>query len=210
ILLVGMAFGMAVSSINQITQWIVSGLFGGYTAANVLKWHWWRFNGFGYFWGMMTGIASAMIMPVAAPSLHPLYAFPYILFISTLACILGSLLTAPEDEEVLKRFYRQVRPWGFWKPVYEQVIKDDPSFEKNRDFARDMINCVVGVAWQITLVTIPLYIVFRDTEGLWISIAVLVATSIFLKKFWYDHLVRESTEPTEPAYGASPQKAAAD
>jgi len=27
--------------------WIVSGLWGGYTAANVLKWYWWRFNGYG-------------------------------------------------------------------------------------------------------------------------------------------------------------------
>ncbi len=26
-----------------------------YIAANVLKWHWWRFNGEGYFWGMTPG-----------------------------------------------------------------------------------------------------------------------------------------------------------
>jgi Na+(H+)/acetate symporter ActP len=32
-------------------------------ASNVLKWYWWRFNGYGYFWGMVTGIASALGLP---------------------------------------------------------------------------------------------------------------------------------------------------
>ena len=40
----------------------VSGLWCGYTASNVLKWYWWRFNGFGYFWGMITGIGSALVL----------------------------------------------------------------------------------------------------------------------------------------------------
>jgi len=48
--LVGFAFGFAVESINQVTLWIVSALYGGYTASNVLKWYWWRLNGYGYFW----------------------------------------------------------------------------------------------------------------------------------------------------------------
>ena len=43
--------------------WIVGSLNGAYVIANVLKWFWWRFNGYGYFWGMMTGIASAMFVP---------------------------------------------------------------------------------------------------------------------------------------------------
>ena len=38
--------------------WITFALGGGYTAANVLKWHWWRFNGYGYFWGMLAGMLA--------------------------------------------------------------------------------------------------------------------------------------------------------
>ena len=49
-------------------MWIVGALYGGYVMANVLKWYWWRFNGYGYFWGMMTGIISAMIVPFALQS----------------------------------------------------------------------------------------------------------------------------------------------
>src|SRR5207247_10985711 len=58
ILAVGIAFGWQAVSINQVTQWIVSGLLGGYTAPNLHKWHWCRFNGYGYFWGMTAGIAA--------------------------------------------------------------------------------------------------------------------------------------------------------
>ena len=41
-------------------------MYGGFVMANVLKWYWWRFNGYGYFWGMMAGIVSAMIVPKSA------------------------------------------------------------------------------------------------------------------------------------------------
>ena len=46
----------------------------------------------------------------------------------------------------------------------------------------------VGIIWQMTMVTIPLYMVLRDMKGLWISILILLATSFFLKKNWLDKL----------------------
>ncbi|HZJ44900.1 MAG TPA: sodium:solute symporter family protein [Pyrinomonadaceae bacterium] len=196
ILAMGILLGMFLSSITQITQWIVGGLYGGYTAANILKWYWWRFNGYGYFWGMLIGIIAALVvpatLPIVAPSFHdPTYAFPVILLLSFAACIAGALLTKPVDDEVLKNFYRNVRPWGFWKPVYEKVVQEDPTVEPNRNAARDLLNCLVGIPWQLTLVTIPLYVIFRDLRGTLISLAVLISASIFLKKFWYDRLESE-------------------
>ena len=101
-------------------------------------------------------------------------------------------MTDPVDEETLKSFYRNVRPWGFWKPVHDMVAREDKTIEPNRNAARDLINCAVGIAWQLTLVTIPLYVVFRNLRGLLISFAVLAVTTIFLKKFWYDRLGKEN------------------
>ena len=51
--------------------WIAGALYGGYVMANVLKWIWWRFNGYGYFWGMMAGILGAMLIPEFAPQIRP-------------------------------------------------------------------------------------------------------------------------------------------
>lgn len=55
VVMAGCAAGYLMPSVAKATDWIVSGLWGGYAAANVLKWHWWRFNGYGYFWGLITG-----------------------------------------------------------------------------------------------------------------------------------------------------------
>ena len=55
----------------DVMMWIVGALYGGYVMANVLKWYWWRFNGYGYFWGMMAGILGAMIVPELVPQIAP-------------------------------------------------------------------------------------------------------------------------------------------
>jgi Na+/proline symporter len=186
ILAVGIVFGMQTASINDITQWIVSGLWGGYTAANVLKWHWWRLNGFGYFWGMLVGIGAALVLPQFFS--HALWAFFPILLLSVVACILGSLLSEPESDDVLKSFYKTVRPWGFWGPIQKKVQEEDPSFQPNRRFGRDSANVALALVWQMTLVTMPLYMVLKNWKGMWISILLFVGLSWILKKTWKDHI----------------------
>jgi Na+/proline symporter len=192
--IVGFAFGFMVESINQVTLWIVSALYGGYTASNVLKWYWWRLNGHGYFWGMMAGIAASMIIPYAFPSIPALMAFPYVFGVSLIGCIAGSLATKPEPDEVLMRFYMQIRPWGFWKPIIKKVHAYYPSFESNPNFTRDMSNVVVGVIWQTSLVILPIALVTREFKLLIGVIISLVITSVFLKFSWWDKLDELSKE----------------
>jgi Na+/proline symporter len=188
VVVLGVTFGWFVGSIDEVIKWIVSALWGGYTASNVLKWYWWRFNGFGYFWGMVTGIAAAVVIPFALPSVSALNSFPIILGISVVGAIVGTLTTAPDDPEVLKDFYRRVRPWGFWGPIRELVQKDDPTFKPNPDFLRDMFNIVVGIAWQTSLVAFPVYIVIRRLHTAAIAFGIVLVTSAILKFTWYDHL----------------------
>ena len=184
----GVVFGLVAESVNQVTLWIVSGLYGGYTAPNVLKWHWWRFNGFGYFWGMIAGVAGALFVPLALPSISPLNGFPLILLLSTVASVGASLLTEPDDEETLKSFYRSVRPWGFWKPIHEKVVAEHPDFVGNKNFRRDVLNIGVGITWQLSLVLFPIYLLVFNFSAMWVAIAVAVVTTVFLKKNWYDKL----------------------
>ncbi len=195
VVVAGITFGWFVGSIDSVIQWIVSALWGGYTASNVLKWYWWRFNGYGYFWGMVSGIAASLILPVAMPHTTALNAFPLLLAISLAGCLLGTLLTPAEDEQVLKDFYRRVRPWGFWGPVRRQVIQEDPSFKPNRDFPRDIFNIVVGICWQTALVALPVYIVIRKFGAVWAALATVAITSAILKFTWYDHLHEMESTP---------------
>jgi Na+/proline symporter len=194
ILAIGIFVGFHLASINNITQWIVGALWGGYTAPNILKWHWWRFNGYGYFWGMVAGIAAALLLPYVSPGTHPLVGFPFIFGASLLASVAGSLMTHPEPDAVLTRFYVRTRPWGWWGPVRATALAADPSFQPNRNAGIDAFNVTIGIIWQMTLVTIPLYMVLRDMRGLWISFIVLLVTSWVLKKTWYDRLPGEAEE----------------
>jgi SSS family solute:Na+ symporter len=185
---VGVLFGFFAKSINQVTLWIVAALWGGYAAPNVLKWYWWRFNAFGYFWGMILGILAAMAVPQVFPGLSALEGFPIILVVSTMGCIVASLITKPEGDDILKEFYSRVRPWGFWGPVYRKVIADNPDFKKNRHFKRDGFNIGIGLIWQITLVALPMYIVLKQSVPMVVALIILVLTSYLLKKNWYDKM----------------------
>jgi len=192
---VGIVFGFLTETITEVTLWIVGGLYGGYVAANVLKWHWWRFNGFGFFWGMIIGTLGALVVPPIVkyfwPGTNTLYAFPAIFLFSALGCFLGTLLTKPEDEEILKKFYMTVRPWGFWKPITDKIKAEQPGFEPNTDCGRHWFNVIVGIIWQTSLVALPIYVVIQRPRGILGALLVLAATTAILKKSWFDHLPSE-------------------
>jgi Na+/proline symporter len=194
VLAVGILFGLLATRITDIMMWIVGALYGGYVMANVLKWYWWRFNGYGYFWGMASGIVSAMFMPDLArlllghPVSNPLYLFPVILLISAVGCFAGTFFGKPEDEGTLKQFYRTVNPWGCWGPIRAKVMEEDASFQPNRDFTRDTSNVLVGIVWQLCLTALPIYFVLQ--HWLWVAgiASLLLATTVFIKFNWYDRL----------------------
>ena len=188
VVVIGTIFGLFLDSLNSIIDWLVAALFGGYTAANFLKWYWWRFNGYGYFWGMVGGIAAAMILPYALPEFTALEAFPINLSISLVGCLLGSYFSEPDEEEVLIQFYLKTRPWGFWKPIHEKALTRYPNLKKNKDFGRDMVNVIVGVVWQTALTAAGIYLVIQSFAAMWTALAIAAVCMVWLKFFWYDNL----------------------
>jgi Na+/proline symporter len=188
VVVVGTAMGLFVGSLNEMVQWIVSALYGGYTASNLLKWYWWRFNAYGYFWGMAAGIAGAGIVPALMPHVAPIYGFPFILALSLAGCIAGTLLTPPDDPAVLERFYLRVRPWGFWQPVHDRLATTHPGLAANGAFGRDMFNVAVGIVWQTALTATGIFLVLRDWRAVGISATLVLATAAILKVTWYDRL----------------------
>ncbi|SFS62937.1 sodium:solute symporter family protein [Lutibacter maritimus] len=197
----GVFMGFFAESINSLTLWITSALFGGYVAANFLKWVWWRFNGWGYFWGMLSGLVVASLQFVLDQSknnflegslfyelshLHAIYLFPIIFFVSILGSFLGTYFSEPTNMEVLKSFYKDVRPWGFWKPVLNELKKEDETAVKNSDFWLDMMNCAIGIIWQSSMIVLPIYLMIRDYPKTLIALVIFLITSIVLKFTWLD------------------------
>ncbi|HXS57387.1 MAG TPA: sodium:solute symporter family protein [Hanamia sp.] len=184
---IGIILGFYAENVNSILQWIVGALYGGYIAANMLKWYWWRFNARGFFWGMMAGIIAALVFPFIFSGLA-LYNWPLLFLISLIGCIAGTYSTPPTDIEILKKFYKQVRPWGFWKPVHELVVGEDPAFVGNKRFKLDMFNVILGIIGQSCLTILPMYLILWMKLPLLITILILGIIVIILKKTWWNKL----------------------
>ncbi|HWK56721.1 MAG TPA: sodium:solute symporter family protein [Parapedobacter sp.] len=187
IAIIGISLGFFAEDVNSILQWIVSALYGGYIAANMLKWYWWRFNASGFFWGMLAGIVPALVFPLLFDFLD-LYYFPLLFALSLAGAIIGSLCTKPTDTEVLKEFYRTVKPWGFWKPIRLMVAAEDPTFVRNKHFKRDMFNVVLGIIGQLCLTILPMYLVLMMETELLVTVALLAVIAFTLKKTWWNKL----------------------
>ncbi|MEO1517710.1 MAG: sodium:solute symporter family protein [Bacteroidota bacterium] len=188
VVIVGTLFGFALNSLNDIIDWLVAALYGGYTAANLLKWYHWRFNGFGYFAGMLGGILAAMVLPILLPDFTALEAFPINLGISLIGCILGSWLTQADDEEVLKQFYLKTRPWGFWGPIHQKLQKEYPNIQKNPNFGRDIFNSLIGIIWQTAIPAAAIFMIIESWEAFVICLLVIGLTTAILKYNWYDKM----------------------
>ncbi|MDO7172651.1 sodium:solute symporter family protein [Mariniflexile sp. AS56] len=201
VVILGVIMGFFADSINSITLWITSALYGGYVAANFLKWIWWRFNGWGYFWGMTSGLIIATLQFLLDQNkanfqvdsflydlaqIPAIYIFPVIFIVSLLGSFLGTLLTPATNMDTLKAFYFNVRPWGFWKPVYKALKLEDNTVTKNTNFSMDMLNCIIGVVWQSSMILLPIYFMIRDYPKTIIALIVFLITTIILKYTWLD------------------------
>ena len=205
--IIGVAIGLFLQNIETIVIWITSALFGGYSGANVLKWLWWRMNGYGYFAGMLFGIVFALLMNLPqldvmnfataaifqsigleAVKIDAVMAFPFFFTLCVSASIIGSLLTPPDDMETLKQFYVRTRPWGLWGPVHRALQDDGHEIARNRDFALDMFNVVIGIVWQTALVLSAILLVLQLWSMFLFALAVALATSAILKFSWFDRL----------------------
>ncbi len=184
VILVGIGFGFFTKDVHSVTKWVAGALVPAFVAPNVLKWHWWRFNGWGFFAGMTSGTAAALVF-VGLPDVQ---LFMGVLGISVVASVGVCLLTPPEDEAVLKQFYRTVRPWGFWGPILRSCQRETPGFEGNKEFRWDVFNLAVGLVWQTAMVALPIYVVIQQWGRAGLALGVFGVTSLILKWTWYDRL----------------------
>jgi len=164
----------------------------GYVASNMLKWHWWRFNANGFFWGMLAGIVPAIALAVLKSydvlKGLDLYYWPWLFLLSLAGSVIGTYAAPPANQETLKSFYKLVRPWGFWKPVHDKIVAEDPTFTGNKNFHINAFNIVLGMIGQLCLTILPMYIVLWLKLPLFITALILLLIVLILKKTWWNRL----------------------
>ena len=147
-------------------------------------------NGWSYAAGTLSGMLLSLVQAlVPAFSKLPLYAtFPAIAGAVLLVTVAVALLTEPTDRETLLRFYREVRPAGFWKPIADET---GLAPEANATFRNDMMNVVIGIPWLIAMWLCPVYLVLHRFFEAGAAAAVVAVLSVVLYRTWYLRLTED-------------------
>ncbi|NOX65215.1 MAG: hypothetical protein GXO85_05295 [Chlorobi bacterium] len=188
VVLIGIAIGFNATSIAQIWSWIMMALGAGVVVPNVLRWYWWRLNG----WGYSIGTLGGMLLSLAAlffPEIPVYYLFPLIGFFSLAMSVIVSLKTEQVSKERLIDFYVTVRPFGLWKPIKQQsgLLLTELS-EKGESGWIALLNVFLGISMITGLYLSPVFLVghWYGKSMLWFI--VLLISIVVLKFTWYDNL----------------------
>ena len=193
LIVAGLVISVFGTSINTAFLWIFGTLAAGILPANVLRWYWWRLNGYGYaagvFSGMVLSLGQVVLDTAYLSQPLPLYiGFPVIALASTTVTIAVALLTRPTDINTLITFYRNVQPAGLWGPPRRALLAEEPDFRKQSPFSRDAFNTVVAMIGITSLYVSMLYLVLHRHVVAICLLATAAVTASILYFTWYKHL----------------------
>jgi Na+/proline symporter len=187
IVIIGLVFSLFVKNINEIWGWITMSIGAGMIVPMLVRWYWWRFNGYGFAWGIASGMITAILQRIFMPEIPEYWSFTLASGVSLIGLIAGTLLTPPSSDEVLANFYKTTRPFGFWGPVRARISSTELEaiHTENR---RDISAIFFAVPWQVILFMGWMMFIFRSWTQFGVLMIMLVILSVILYYKWFRHL----------------------
>ncbi len=184
----GLVIGFNATSIAQIWSWIMMALGAGVVVPNVLRWYWWRLNGWGYSFGTLGGMLLSLVA-LFFPEIPMYVFFPLVCTFSLLTSIIVSLMTPFVAKDQLINFYVTVRPFGLWKPIKAQCgLEADELSLKAESAWLALLNVALGMSAISGLYLSPMFLVGHWYIKSFIWFMVLLISTVVLKFTWYNHL----------------------
>ena len=149
----------------------------------ILRWYWWRINA----WSEVSSMAAAFVVSILLQTAFHMDSddpvqFAYIILITagitTVVWVSVTLLTAPESDATLLRFYRKVRPSPFgWKPVQKLAPEVPVSHDLGWNLADWLAGCamIYGALFGIGKVILLEYV----TGAGFLAVAVVAGAFIY-------------------------------
>ncbi len=187
IIAAGIVIGMQATNINVIFEWIMMVLGTAVLMPNVLRWFWWRFNGWGYAIGTLVGVAAAIAQVTAFGDTPSYVTFPILFAISVISSIVASLVTGPTDMDTLTEFCRRIRPAGFWGPVRRELAARGEAPPQPR-FRMDLATVVIGTIAIQALWLMSTFAVTHQWTAFGVSALVVSLGAVGLYFTWYKNL----------------------
>jgi Na+/proline symporter len=190
IVLLALLFSLTITNINEIWGWITMGIGAGMFIPQVIRWYWWRFNGYGFAMGTVVGLIAAVMTKAFGGPIAEYNSFLIASGASLVGCILGTYFTPATEEAVLSNFYKTTRPFGFWGSVRNEIPKDTMT-QINAENNRDLIAIFFAVPWQVVLFLTGMMIVMKQWSNAINLFGLFILLSVGLYWFWFRHLSKE-------------------
>src|SRR6266403_3841634 len=149
VLLVIASAGVSVLLSDIRSGWqVVLEVGAGSGGVYLLRWYWWRINAWSEISAMATALAMTLVLhqwPLFGGNAPVAFAKTTLATtgVTTAVWVLVTLLTPPEPDEVLLRFYRKVRPhvtgWG-------RIAALAPELPQTRDLGQNLLAWALGCA----------------------------------------------------------------
>ncbi|MBN8587744.1 MAG: sodium:solute symporter [Rhodothermia bacterium] len=192
VVILGLATTYLFTSLNDVWDWLLMGFGVGMIIPGVFRWYWWRFNGYGYAAGVVTGLLFSTGQRLFEFQLDAFTTFFLTASITTIACILATLLTPPTEMDTLVNFYRKTRPFGFWKPVKAIVAPEEVASIRTEN-RKDLIATPFAMGWQMSLFIMMMVLPTKQWTQFGIAFLVFVFFSAGLYLTWFRNLSKKST-----------------
>lgn len=183
----GLLLAYRMESINRVWDWLCMGLGAGVLLPNLLRWYWWRLNGWGYTAGAAGGMAGAFALRGFAPEAGAALTFACICACGMAALLLGTYLTRPTPLVVLQAFYRQTRPWGAWGPA-TVVLSAGERAATRAEHRADFLALLFAVPWQCALFMLPMAVIVHQWSMVGVLAIALGLLSVGLYRVWFRRL----------------------
>ena len=186
---------------------VLTGIFGSGAALGWGQWWWWRLNIWSWVSANVGGPIVYFVMGFIlkrfgwwqdhlamgesmVQQLGMLQAIVSMLATTTI-WIVVTLLTKPEDMEVLKKFYRKAKPMGLWRPVRDAVEMEDGLQARPREprylIPAGLFTAILGTSWIILAVLcISELLVGRYGIAIAMALASIILALCFKRMFnWH-------------------------
>jgi SSS family solute:Na+ symporter len=186
----GVVVAVKAKSIVSVAVFML-GISSAEYSANWAQWWWWRFNRYGRLAATFGGpviFLGAQVLFRNVMKVGSMFTVGYLsaltgIALTTVLWIVVTLLTKPDDPELLKAFYLTDRPLGFWGPARKAC--GAAGFRENRrSLVKGFSLTVLGfVAVVLMIMGIGSFYVGKFGHGVALILGFFVLGAVFLRAF---------------------------
>lgn len=175
----------------------------------ILRWFWWRINVYSEMAAMIAAASFSLVFIIienfvlirlgngniellgfrTSFAYWNIIKFICVVFLTSASWLIVTFLTRPTSEEILRNFYRKIRPGGpGWKPVVDRAKAEGIELVKESDILWDLPTGILCMIFGCIAIYSILFsignLLYGNIVGVIILIIITILSSLLLWKYW--------------------------